>query len=231
MDSARVLNLNWNNFGDNLKDAIKDIKNDKDFHDVTLLCDDEIIIHANKFVLSICSSFFKGLFKKTSLAPSIVYLKGVSSKHMESILSFIYYGSTDVNEDELTTFLEIAKDLKINGLIDGKEKSEIKSESNVNDYSSCLLVVDETNISLDPEAAGSNTVSQPWPRVKPERSQGSGQFTCTLCGKSFSYKHVLENHIETHMDNGNAYNCELCNKFFKTKNSLKSHLSQRHRNY
>ena len=53
-------------------------------------------------------------------------------------------------------------------------------------------------------------------------------FSCTVCGKSFAYKHVLENHIETHMDN--AYPCDICNKIFKTRNSLKSHLSQKHRN-
>ena len=221
--SGRLLNLNWNNFGDNLSEAIKEMKNDKDFNDVSLLCDDGNVHFANKFILSVCSEFFKGLFKKIGSTQIVIYLKGVSSRHMESILDFIYIGSTTVDEDDLTNFLETAQDLKINGLIDPKERSSSQPETDNNYYISDSLVVGEQNTEGQVEVETSKAlVSTPVSRVTPSL------FSCTVCGKSFSYKHVLENHIETHMDN--SYNCEICHKIFKTKNSLKSHLSQRHRN-
>ena len=216
MESGRLLNLNWNNFVENLSEAVKEIKDDKDFHDVTLMTPDGNITHANKFILSICSSFFKGLFKSTASAPQVIYLKGVSSSNLENILNFIYYGEVNVGEEDLSTFLETAKDLKIKGLIDQKERPSMKQEKNMNEYNSGLLVVDESNIAFDQSLndiaetplAISNVSSAGQARVKAEKTGNvpGGQFTCNLCGKSFSYKHVLENHIETHQDN--AYNCK-----------------------
>ena len=220
MESGRLLNLNWNNFVENLSEAVKEIKDDKDFHDVTLMTPDGNVTHANKFILSICSSFFKGLFKKTAsapLVPQVVYLSGLSGTVLENILNFIYYGEANVGEEDLSTFLETAKELKIKGLIDQKERPNIKQEKNMNEYSSGLLVIDEGNIAIDQSLGDiaetpleiSNVVSSAGqPRVKPEKTGNvpGAQFTCNLCGKSFSYKHVLENHRETHQDN--AYNCK-----------------------
>ena len=214
MESGRLLNLNWNNFVENLSEAVKEIKDDNDFHDVTLMTPDGNVTYANKFILSICSSFFKGIFKKTASAPLVVYLKGVSSINLENILNFIYYGEANVGEEDLSTFLETAKDLKIKGLIDQKERPIIKNEKNMNEYNRGLLVIDERNIALDQSSDDiaetplemSNVASSGGQtRVKHEKTGGT-QFTCNLCGKSFRYKHVLENHRETHQDN--AYNCK-----------------------
>ena len=214
MESGRLLNLTWNDFADNLGEAVKEIKDDKDFHDVTLMTPDGNVTYANKFILSICSSFFKGLFKKTASAPLVVYLKGVSSINLENILNFIYYGEANVGEEDLSTFLETAKDLKIKGLIDQKERPIIMNEKNMNEYNRGLLVIDERNIALDQSSDDiaeipleiSNVASSGGQtRVKYEKTGGT-QFTCNLCGKSFRYKHVLENHRETHQDN--AYNCK-----------------------
>ena len=85
MESGRLLNLNWNNFVENLTEAVKEIKDDKDFHDVTLMTPDGNVTHANKFILSICSSFFKGLFKKTASANLVIYLSHCSSSNLENI--------------------------------------------------------------------------------------------------------------------------------------------------
>ena len=231
MESGRLLNLTWNDFADNLGEAVKEIKDDKDFHDVTLMTPDGNVTYANKFILSICSSFFKGLFKKTASAPLVVYLKGVSSLNLENILNFIYYGEANVGEEDLPTFLETAKDLKIKGLIDQKEITSIKKEQRMDEYNSRLLVIDENNIALDQSLDDiANTPlefsivesSRCQPKVKARKTwnvqshQGT-QFICNLCGKSFRYKHVLENHRETHQDN--SYNCEGRFQSIKSKST------------
>ena len=278
MGDDDMLNLNWNNFGDNFSGLVKEFRDDKDFHDVTLLCEDGQLIPANKFMLACCSTFFKFVFKKTLLSNVVVYLKGVKGHHMKAILDFIYHGSTNVHENQLTTFLETAHDLKIRGLVETSNVQQSqKFDKRENDDDLDHVVIDENELisdidvpSIDEDIAVSdyeqrlptvsriesefNEDSSRYSQLKtPKKSQSNSPdskriklfgenfphdsstvmtppavFGCRVCGKSFSYKHVLENHIETHMDN--AYPCDICNKIFKTRNSLKSHLSQKHRN-
>ena len=268
-----MLNLNWNNFGENLSSLVKDFRNDQDFFDVTLLCEDGQLISANKFMLSCCSTFFKFVFKKAVQNNVVIYLKGVKGNQMNSILDFIYHGSTNVHENQLTTFLETANDLKIRGLVetsklqrieaapDNEEQStrrrsrsrsgnSIKKESPssplnndlgmTDDSSMDHVEIDESEMVDDPidPTYGQDTSSHQTPDKRMSlihpgqtvaKTLSPYMHKCTVCGKSFSYKHVLENHIETHFNN--AYPCDVCQKIFKTRNSLKSHLSQKHRNH
>ena len=254
------LHLNWNNFGDNLIKLVKEFRDDQDFHDVTLLCEDGVMIPANKFLLSCCSSFFKFVFKRTLQANVVIYLKGVKGNHMKSILDFIYFGFTNVPESQLTPFLQSANDLKICGLVETSRKisddleteetevrelndtgCEIKTEASsesppplqieeeeqilLRDMTSTQTFASENEALNRQESISDSGVS----KYLEKRQSGSAySYFCTICGKSFAYKHVLENHIETHMDC--SYPCDICHKNFKTRNSLKSHLSQRHRN-
>ena len=66
-----------NNLVDN---SLKDFRDDSDFFDVTLLCEDGQMIPANKFMLSCCSSFFKFVFKKATQGNVVLYLNGVKGR-------------------------------------------------------------------------------------------------------------------------------------------------------
>ena len=57
-----TLCLKWNDFQDVLKESLGDLRNDIDFTDVTLACEDQSI-KAHKVILSACSPFFKRLLK------------------------------------------------------------------------------------------------------------------------------------------------------------------------
>ncbi|XP_066526660.1 zinc finger protein with KRAB and SCAN domains 5-like isoform X2 [Hoplias malabaricus] len=47
-------------------------------------------------------------------------------------------------------------------------------------------------------------------------------YRCDLCGKSYSYAYVLENHHRTHTGE-RPYHCRFCGKCFKQKGHLSSH--------
>ena len=49
--------LRWNDFENNISNAFKELRDDKNFFDVTLACDDEQI-QAHKVILAACSPFF-----------------------------------------------------------------------------------------------------------------------------------------------------------------------------
>ena len=112
-----------------------DIMNDKEFLDVTLVFDDEEQICSSKFMLSICSPFFRRIFKRNSHLHPLIYLKGIKSTNMRKIIDFIFHGEIFVSEEGLESLLENAKDLEFKGLsvATNTDKSADGSEKNIED--------------------------------------------------------------------------------------------------
>lgn len=57
-------------------------------------------------------------------------------------------------------------------------------------------------------------------------SNGTGRekvFTCTVCDRSFGYKHVLQNHERTHTGE-KPFECKECHKRFTRDHHLKTHM-------
>ena len=107
--------LRWNDFERNISDAFKELREDKDFFDVTLACDDEQL-QAHKVVLSACSPFFRSILKRNPHQHPLLYLKGVKYSDLQAVLSFMYQGEVNVAQEELNSFLAVAEELKVKGL-------------------------------------------------------------------------------------------------------------------
>jgi len=108
-------NLRCNDFETNMTTALKDLRNEKDFFDVTIACDDNQI-QAHKVILSACSTFFRNLLRRNPHQHPLLYLKGVKYKELLGILDFMYNGEVNISQEELKQFLAIAADLKVQGL-------------------------------------------------------------------------------------------------------------------
>merc|ERR1711892_1527405 len=107
--------LHWKDFEANMTVALKDLREEKDFFDVTIACDDNQI-QAHKVILSACSTFFRNLLRRNPHQHPLLYLKGVQYKDLLRILDFMYNGEVNVAEEELKQFLAVAADLKVKGL-------------------------------------------------------------------------------------------------------------------
>jgi len=107
--------LRWNDFETNISSAFKDIRDEKEFFDVTVACEDEQL-QAHKVILSACSPFFKNVLRRNQHQHPLLYLKGVSFRDMEAVLNFMYHGEVNVAQDDLNSFLQVAEDLKVKGL-------------------------------------------------------------------------------------------------------------------
>lgn len=121
--SAENFCLRWNDFESNVSVAFRDLRNEEDFFDVTLACDDTSgqgrTLRAHKVILSACSNFMKQLLRSCAAAGQtnpMIYLRGVKLADMEAVLDFIYHGEVNVAQDELNSFLAVAEDLQIKGL-------------------------------------------------------------------------------------------------------------------
>ena len=75
--------LKWNDFERNISHAFKDLRDDRDFFDVTLACESSQI-QAHKVILSACSPFFRGVLKQNPHQHPLLYLKagGRCSQHL-----------------------------------------------------------------------------------------------------------------------------------------------------
>ena len=107
--------LQWNDFESNISTAFRELREEKDFFDVTLACDDNQV-QAHKVILSACSPFFRNVLKKNPHQHPLLYLKGVKFQELLSVLNFMYQGEVNVAQEELKSFLALAEDLKVKGL-------------------------------------------------------------------------------------------------------------------
>ena len=136
--------LRWNDFQANISSALKEIKDDPDLFDVSIVCEDnEKHVEAHKLILSACSPFFRTLLKKLKHSHPLLYLRGVNYRNLVSIMSFLYNGEVNVCQDDLNSFLASAEDLKIKGLTQNPDKLEDKiqkSPVNKNSHSKEISV-------------------------------------------------------------------------------------------
>jgi len=107
--------LRWNDFETNISSAFKELREEKDFFDITLACDDSQI-QAHKVILSACSPFFRNVLRRNPHQHPLLYLKGVKYQDMISVLNFMYNGEVNVAQEELNSFLSVAEDLRVRGL-------------------------------------------------------------------------------------------------------------------
>jgi len=123
--SSEKFCLRWNDFESNISFAFRELREDKDFFDVTLACDDEQI-SAHKVILSACSPFFRNVLRRNSHPNPLLYLKGVRFSDLQSVLNFMYNGEVNVAQEELNSFLAVAEELKVKGLTQNQAGGEEK---------------------------------------------------------------------------------------------------------
>ena len=119
--------LRWNDFESNISSSFRELRNDKDFFDITLACDDEQI-QAHKVILSACSPFFRNVLRRNPHQHPLLYLKGVKYTDLQSVLNFMYHGEVNVAQEELNSFLSVAEDLKVKGLTQNQSQAESPSQ-------------------------------------------------------------------------------------------------------
>ena len=115
MSSSEKLFLQWNDFEASISKAFRELREEKDFFDVSLVCDD-FQIQGHKVILSACSPFFRTILQRNPHPHPLIYIKGVKYKEIENILNFMYMGEVSLAQDDLSSFLAVASALKVKGL-------------------------------------------------------------------------------------------------------------------
>ena len=112
------------NFAANLSASLTSLLEGSFHCDVTLVCDDGQV-SAHKVILAASSSFFSSVFQMNPHNHPLMYLRGVKTDQMQSVLQFLYAGSTAMTEEKVNSFLAVAADLRIVGLAGSSEEQQL----------------------------------------------------------------------------------------------------------
>ena len=107
---SEKLCLTWNDFQENVKTAFTNLRDDKHFTDVTLACEDGRQFEAHRVILAASSPFFQKLLENNQHPHPLVYMKGLKSDDLVSIVDFLYCGEANVYQENLDSFLAIAEE-------------------------------------------------------------------------------------------------------------------------
>ena len=115
MEHGEKFCLRWNEFESNLGNALRDLRDNRDFFDLTLACDDAQEIQVHRVILSACSTFFRNILRRLPHHHPLIYLRGIKLTDLQSLVNFIYHGEVNIAQEDLNSFLQVAEDLKVKG--------------------------------------------------------------------------------------------------------------------
>ena len=203
-------------FPNDVVNIFKELANDLEFTNVTLVTDGGTCIKAHKVVLSAFSPFFKSLLVNNPHQHPLLYLRGVQYEDLRAILDFIYLGQTKVDMHKINQFIKLATDLQIKGLRTTIESS--KDETNVSE---------ETGKEVISRNTGSENCITSYESNSGIKEEPSLQFNCHLCEYQGGEKRDMMSHIEkTHRED--IYTCNQCEFYTGTKDSLLEHIRTNH---
>ena len=258
-NSFEKLCLKWNEFQENMVVGFAALREDKEFADVTLACEDGgQQVTAHKVVLASASPFFMDLLKKINHAHPLIYLKGARFADLIAIVDFLYLGEANVLQEDLDTFLSLADDLKLKGLSGSNstgQKSETKPkpkprkkpnlEEGELDNNKDTIQPDkpQTDENLSEQTPETENVLKV--KVKEEEldnqiksMMGKSEVNIDSSGRHASICKVcgkegqwpnIKNHIEANHVDGITHTCKVCGKTSRSRHGLILHNFKHHR--
>merc|ERR1719187_980249 len=118
--------LKWNDFQENAISAFGTLREDREFADVTLACEDGQQVEAHKVILASSSPFFLNLLKRNKHPHPLIYMRGLKSEDLVAMIDFLYFGEANVYQENLDSFLAVAEELQLKGLMGSGAEKEIE---------------------------------------------------------------------------------------------------------
>ena len=221
-------NLTWNNFSDHLRSMLLDMMEMNYLTDVTIVCDDQKIIKAHKFILSACSPVFKTIIDNVSHETAVIYLRGIKFEEMEALLEFMYKGQVTLDQNKINEFITVAKNLQMREL-DHLQTGFTVTEDNIDDENEkvnagqIIQEVKQEQTTKPFKYDHCNFESKSLAMVNQVRRYG-----CTLCEKEFTRQSGLRDHVNLIHNGIKNHQCNICSYKTAKKGNLKVHVLSVH---
>ena len=227
---SEKLCLQWNDFQENIRSAFGILREDKDYNDVTLVCEDGPQVEAHKVILAASSPFFRKLLGKTKHPRPLVYMKGAKFGDLSAIMDFLYHGEANVFQENLDSFLALAEELQLKGLTG-------RAGENVEDLGT------EEKLSTPPKVLPALNAKTKPPKTSFKREtygQDGGESTAVAIPRNYSGDvDQLEEMVKSMMEksenkcanpkdsNRTADRCKVCGKEGRGS-AIKDHIEANH---
>ena len=241
---AEKLCLKWNDFQENVNTAFGSLRDNKEFSDVTLACEDGQMFQAHKVILASSSPTLHHLLKVDKHPNPLIFMRGMKSEDLNAIIDFLYCGEANVFQENLDSFLAIAEELKLKGLMGNKDEKGVKPEETPPVHLNTFALArkhqngqKQTNVSNKyettvaiPTTSDSGNLKELDDQVKSmmEKSlniikvgntRRSAEI-CKVCGKEGTPQNIKD-HIEANHLKGYSLPCNHCEKTFRSRASLR----------
>ena len=254
---SEKLCLQWNDFKENAIGAFENLREDTDFADVTLACEDSKQVEAHKVILAASSPFFQNILKRIKHPHPLIYMRGIKSENLLAIIDFLYCGEANVYQDNLDPFLALAKELELKGFMGKADGNELTQTENIK-----LPAPKKDN---QPQKREANILRSPGPvqtnlsseigeadmtvsltscfsrdlqeldekcssmmkKTSKRQKNGNVLYSCKVCGKK-AMSGDLKKHIEANHLEGVSIPCSSCEKTFRSRSLLAKHNYRNH---
>ena len=253
---SEKLCLQWNDFKETITASFGSLRGDGDFADVTLACEDGKQVEAHKVILASSSPVFGNILKRYKHVHPLLYMRGMKSKDLLAILDFLYCGETNVYQENLDSFLAIAEELELKGLMgkSNQREQEIPTKPSEVPVAKNVALKDETRMKkstpmLSPRSSSRDSqvrtvavanensadiqkldeqINSLMTKSSRKNIRGMPIYICNDCGKEGKHSQVRD-HIEANHLQGISVPCNFCEKMFRSRHSKAVHVSLYHK--
>ena len=92
------LRLKWKDFQWNISKSFRRLRCEEEMLDIQLVGEDQIQVSAHRLVLSACSPYFRNILRQNKHSNLTLCLEGVDSRHLNSLLDYIYHGEVQIHQ-------------------------------------------------------------------------------------------------------------------------------------
>merc|ERR1712189_177282 len=156
------MGLTWHTYTDHLREMLHDMMTCNELTDVTLVSEDKKHFKAHKVVLSASSAVFKSIISENYSTNPVIYLRGILSFEIESILQFIYLWKATFYQERMNDFLQVGKSLEIKEIsrdIEGFDNEQIDDDQN-HEFEEIIDIPPDRSDQIDPQLRANETTKQ-----------------------------------------------------------------------